>query len=69
MFSEHHMCIGQVMSTLDGYLEGIADNEEYENNILWFQNWINQLSDGELESFGAVFDTDYYSVDWKREGF
>lgn len=57
------------MSTLDGHLEGIADNEEHENNILWFQNWINQLSDGELESFGVVFDTDYYSVDWKREGF
>lgn len=58
------------MSTLDGHLEGIADNEEHEN-ILWFQNWISQLSDGELESFGAVFDTDtdYYSVDWKREGF
>lgn len=58
----------QGLSVLDRHLEGLSD-EEYVNDVLWFQNWIEQLSDGELEVFGAVFDTDPYSVDWKREGF
>jgi len=60
--------VRNTIDELDQGLSELEENGEYIGNVLWFQNWIDQLSDRELEMFGARFD-DHTRVDWKREGF